>query len=408
MRRLLVISNGRGEDYIASRVVERLALVAPHVRPSAFPLVGMGDQQAAVGADVVGPRRELPSSGFTMHSPGVLWRDLRAGLLDLTLAQAAFLRRQRPDAVFVVGDFYAQAHAALVPAPRRVLQTLVSAHHAGGGPSLLRYFMEGFRPPELALLRGADRVYARDPATAELLARKGVDAVHLGNPMMDGLREPPLMRSDGGTPVVALLPGSRGQAAPSVHTMLEALELVPPALGLVAWTGAEVPPRPTGWEADEGAPGVSAAWRKGETRVMWVKGRFPAVLAAADAVIGTAGTANEQAVGLGLPVVAFPVPPFYGHAYMRNQKRLLEGALLTTEPVPERIAAMLRLALDDEGLRERARRTGEQRMGGPGASDALAADIAVWLEGLPAAEGVAATGVGDQTATASSTGPAPG
>src|SRR5690606_40457442 len=120
-------------------------------------------------------------------------------------------------------------------------------------------------------------------------------------------------------------------------------------------------PRPEGWEADDAAPpGLPAAWRRGPRRLWWTTGAFPAVLASADAVMGTAGTANEQAVGLGLPVVAFPVPPFYGAAYMRNQKRLLEGALLTTEPTPERISAMLRLALTDPGVRERARRVGAE------------------------------------------------
>lgn len=378
---LLVVCNGRGEDYIAARVLERLAAIAPEVSASAFPLVGTGDQLAAAGVDVVGPRRAMPSGGFTMHSPGVLWRDLRAGLLDLTIRQAAFLRRQKPDAVFVVGDVYAQAQAALVPAPRRVLQTLVSAHHAGGGPAVLRYFMEGFRAPELWLMRRADKVYARDAATARLLTRAGVRAAHLGNPMMDGLAAPPLVAGDDvRAPVVALLPGSRGQAERSVELMRLALSLSAPVVGLVAWTADRVPSRPEGWEAEDArVPGVLAAWRQGEARLWWTRDRFASVLAAADAVIGTAGTANEQAVGLGLPVVAFPVPPFYGEPYMRNQKRLLEGALLTTEAEPERIAAMLRLALTDAGVRERARRTGVERMGGPGASRALAEDLAAWL-----------------------------
>lgn len=381
MPRLLVVSNGRGEDYIAARVLERLAAIAPEVTASAFPLVGTGEQLTGAGVEVVGPRRDMPSGGFTMHSPGVLWRDLRAGLLDLTISQAAFLRRQRPEAVFVVGDVYAQAHAALVRAPRRVLQTLVSAHHSGGGPAVLRYFMEGFRAPELWLLRRADKVYARDVATAHLLARAGVSSAHLGNPMMDGLDAPPLATHEGiRAPVVALLPGSRGQAEASVDLMRRALELSAPVVGLVAWTGARLPTVPEGWEMEAvGVPGVLAGWRRGEVRLWWTRDRFPSVLASADAVIGTAGTANEQAVGLGLPVVAFPVPPFYGEPYMRNQKRLLEGALLTTEARPERVAAMLRLALTDADVRERARQTGEERMGGPGASEALARDLAAWL-----------------------------
>ena len=378
---LLVISNGKGEDYVAARVLERLRELAPGLSVAAFPLVGEGEQLAAAGVTVVGPRRALPSGGFTFHSPAVLWRDVRAGLLGLTLRQAAFLRGLGPRGMFVVGDVYAQAHAALVPAPRRVLQTLVSVHHGGGEGVGLRWFMEGFRGPELALLRRAQAVYARDDATAAWLRARGVPAAWVGNPMMDGLDAPPLVpRGTAGAPVVALLPGSRGQAAASLDLMRRALELAPPTLALVAWTGAAPLPRPEGWEADDAAPpGLPAAWRRGPRRLWWTTGAFPAVLASADAVLGTAGTANEQAVGLGLPVVAFPVPPFYGEAYMRNQKRLLGAGLLTCEPLPERVAALLAYALDEPGVRAAAAAAGAERMGPPGASERLARELAGWL-----------------------------
>src|SRR5690606_20487644 len=141
------------------------------------------------GLTLAGPRRRLPSDGFTLHDPQLLWRDLRAGLVGLTLRQAAHLRRTEADAVLVVGDVYAQLHAGLVRAPRRVLQPLVSVHHlSGGGTAPLRYFMERFRRPELFLLRRADRVYTRDAATADYLRGRRVHgATYLGNPMMDGL-----------------------------------------------------------------------------------------------------------------------------------------------------------------------------------------------------------------------------
>lgn len=379
---LLVVCNGKGEDYVAARVLERLRARARGLRVAAFPLVGVGERLAADEVEVVGPRRTLPSGGLTLHSLGSLWRDLRAGLVDLTLAQVRYLRGLRPRAVLVVGDVYAQALAALVPAPRRVLQTLVSVHHGGGEGVGLRWFMEGFRAPELALLRRAERVYARDPATAAWLSRVGVRAVCLGNPMMDGLEAPPLVpRGALEVPVVALLPGARGQAAASLDLMRRALELARPALGLVAWAGESLPRRPEGWVEEDAPFGVAAAWRRGGRRLWVAPGRFAAVLASADAAIGTAGTANEQAVGLGLPVVTFPVPPFHSEAFMRNQKRLLEGGLLTCEASPERVAATLELALADEAVRERARRAGEERMGGPGASDAIARELAAWLAG---------------------------
>lgn len=393
MTKLLIISNGNGEDFIAARLSEALLKRLPDLQIEAFPLVGLGVQLARAGVDLVGPRRRLPAAGFTLHSPRLLWRDLRAGLLPLTVAQASFLRTQRPSAVLVVGDVYAQLHASLVRAPRRVLQPLVSVHHFRRAPgaanhrsSVLRYFMESFRGPELRLLRRAQKVYTRDAATAAYLSQQGVaDAACLGNPMMDGLAATPLWSPGAapGRPVVALLPGSRGQAVASAQIMLRALTLLPAAHGLVAWTHEQVPPRPAEWdEEDVSLGGVAAAWvyRGGQHRVWWVRGRFPAVLASADAALGTAGTANEQAVGLGLPVVAFQVAPFYGRDYLLNQARLLGDGLLVAQPQAHSVAQHLRLALQDQGVRQRALEAGRERMGGPGASAALAADLADWLQ----------------------------
>lgn len=365
----------------------------------AFPLVGTGEQLERAGLRVVGPRRRLPADGFTMHDPRLIWRDLRAGLLRLTLQQAAWLRGRRPDAVLVVGDVYAQMHAARVRAPRRVLQPLVSVHHRAGGEgsrSPLRYFMERFRGPELFLLRRAAKVYTRDAATAAYLASLGVrHAAYLGNPMMDGLDAAPLtaeLEAGSGArwraaldlPTVALLPGSREQAPASVSIMLAALRQGAPKLGLVAWTRPEMPALLPGWRFDEDPPpigGLLGAWHapQGGARVWWLRGRFAAVLASARAALGTAGTANEQAVGMGLPVVAFEVPPLFGRDYLQNQARLLGDGLLVSSPQAEAVARQLESALGDERVRERARAAGAERMGGPGASDALADDLAAWL-----------------------------
>lgn len=250
--------------------------------------------------------------------------------------------------------------------------------------------MESFRGPELALLRRADRVYARDAATASYLSGRGVAAAYLGNPMMDGLAAPPLegLGPDAGRDVVALLPGSRAHAAESVRFMIGVLERVPAVHGLVAWLGDEVPEPPEGWEPEQAVTasvgGVRAAWRRpaGGQRVWWVEGRFASVLASARAVVGTTGTANEQAVGLGLPVVAFVVPPLYGADFVRNQARLLGRGLLVSKREPAAVAARLVEALRDERVRAAAKAAGAERMGLPGGSAALADDLAEWLAGL--------------------------
>ena len=72
----------------------------------------------------------------------------------------------------------------------------------------------------------------------------------------------------------------------------------------------------SGWKA--AAEGVSGSererfLRKNGAGLLLAQGRFGDILEASSVCIGLAGTANEQAVGLGKPVVAFPGPgsPIY-------------------------------------------------------------------------------------------------
>ena len=393
MKKLLIVSNGHGEDWIAARVGSELLRLDPSLHVEAFPLVGVGKHFSAAGIRVAGPRQALPSGGFTMHAPDLLFRDLRAGLLRLTAKQVGWLRAAKPAAVFTVGDFYAQAHSSLVRAPRSVLQPLISAHHfvgRRGGRKLLRYFMEDFRGAERRLLRAAGRVYARDERTATWLRDHGVDsAVFLGNPMMDGLTAAPLFEPGRGplgeAPIVALLPGSRAHAEASSAIMAEALTRLGSAHGLVAWTGRLPPPVLPGWQRQPGptADILAVDTAEGGRHVLWwVHRRFAAILRTARAVLATAGTATEQAVGLGLPAVVFPVPPLFTGPYLDNQVRLLGRGLLPVPAQPSKIAHKLRLALNDPERRRAAREAGLERMGTSGGSAAIALDLLHWLTSL--------------------------
>jgi uncharacterized protein (TIGR03492 family) len=70
--RLLVLSNGHGEDLIALRVLEALAERRPDLEVLVLPLVGEGRVFAAAEAAGVlqrcGPRQALPSGGFSNQS----------------------------------------------------------------------------------------------------------------------------------------------------------------------------------------------------------------------------------------------------------------------------------------------------------------------------------------------------
>ena len=392
-RRLWLVSNGHAEDLLAAALWSRLAQRLPGWTATALPLVGDGRAYVAAASThplaVVGPRRNLPGGGLTMHHPLLLWRDLRAGILAQTAAQWRALRAGEAAAVLVVGDVFAQAMATALGAPRRfVVQPLVSVRMAEGGGRVPwnRAFMERIRAPERALLRRAEVVYTRDEPTAAWLRERAVAARYLGNPIMDGL-EGRRLEPWPDLPTVALLPGSRAYAVAAVQVMLDALAVLADRgrrlAAAVAWTGQTLPGLPPGWRQEPGTENGETVWSRSGVRVAWVAGRFNDVLATAHAVLGATGTAQEQAVGLGLPVVSFALPPAPGRAFLANQARLLGPSLEVVPRAPAAIAAAVARALDDPERRATALRDGRARLGGPGGRDAIAADLVARLSGSP-------------------------
>jgi uncharacterized protein (TIGR03492 family) len=379
MSRVLVLSNGHGEDMIAATVAVRLR--AHGVSASALPLVGRGEAYRRAEIEVIGPARDLPSGGYLLSGPGRLWADLRSGFLGLTAGQWRALRAASASAsaCLTVGDWYALLNAVLFGCrPIFHVQPAVSVRSwPPGAPA----WKAPFGPFERALMKRCLAVYPRDGASARWLVDQGVGSVRdLGNPMLDAVTgteplEPP-------PPYLLLLPGSRRDAAFSLPLMLEACRRLGDAglTPVVAWSGArpEEIPLP-GWEctATGASAGVTHRLRHGDgTLVHLAQGSFAGALAGARLALSTSGTAAEQAAGRGVPLVGFPTPgPQYTAAFAAGQKRALGAALTLAEPTPGAVAAAGERILGDADYLGRARRAGQEAMGEPGAAERIALDI---------------------------------
>lgn len=382
--RCLILSNGHGEDVVGARLYQALAARQGAWQYAAFPVVGRGAAYQKLALEVLGPRQQMPSGGLTLHSVAYFVQDMRAGLLPMTAAQLRALKTLEADVLLVVGDAFALALSMLIRASARFyVQTLVSVRQQEAVPSRInRYFMEGFRGPELMLMRRAAQVYVRDAPSAAYLQARQIPAQYLGNPMFDALAaEKPLpeaVLAASGRPKIALLPGSRGYSPAALEKMLEVMKHVPEALGLIAWH-QDTPPKGLGvaWQA------LGAGWYRGSyqgsyrgsERLFLACGAFNEILAAADMVLGTAGTAHEQAAMQQKPVVSFPVAS-YTRAFLANQQRLLGDALTVCPPEPPRIAAAVRALWQDAARFKAAAEAGRRRMGGGGA-EAIVQDIAL-------------------------------
>ncbi|WP_245576152.1 lipid-A-disaccharide synthase-related protein [Deinococcus murrayi] len=393
-RPLLLLSNGTAEDLIGARLLSHLGRGA-----QVLPLVGEGRAYAGVpGATRLGPTLRLPSGGFPFGSAANLWADLRAGLLGTTLGQvrAARAAGRGAGAVAVVGDAHALTLGTLAAraggVPLVHVQPLLSAHYAEGlglRGALRELNALGANlplPSELALARRAHAVYLRDAATARLYAARGVRAHWAGSFAMDVLPAPErdLFPLTGGRPVLALLPGSREDHRESLPLMLRAAARLPEVTPLVAWAhGWEGVTLPPGWrlrpEDDR------TAWAQGEgASVVLLRGAFGAAARAADVAVGTAGTANEQLAGLGVPVVAFPTGgPQFTPGFLRRQGRLLGEALRPVPADPEAVAGEVRALLRDGQRRARAALDGMTRVGPGGALPVIAAELRALLTQRP-------------------------
>ena len=405
--RLLVLSNGHGEDLIALRVIEALRCLQPAVDIAVLALVGEGAAFTGaprhLGLQCLGPCRPLPSGGFSNQSLRGLLQDLAAGLPLSTWQQLLVARRwgATGQPILAVGDLLPLAMAWLGGGPYGFIGTPKSDYTwmtppvPGWGSTAAadgyhRCKGSEWDPWEWALMRHprCRLVAVRDRLTARGLRAHGVGALAPGNPMMDGFQEHPLPPTLRQRRRILLLPGSRlPEALGNLKRLLTSLPdshqcdrlggvtvLLPTGRGLSS--SRELPDLLRGAQFDPmpppGLSGAEARWRRGPLE-MWIRqGCFEVWAPWAEVGVATAGTATEQLVGLGLPALSLPGPgPQFTQGFARRQSRLLGGAVVPCASPGELGSRLLEL-LRDPMARERLGRLGRQRMGPPGGSAALA------------------------------------
>jgi uncharacterized protein (TIGR03492 family) len=416
--RLLVLSNGHGEDLIALRVIEALARLQPELSMAVLALVGEGAIFSGAPADIqlqqVGPTLRLPSGGFSNQSLGGLLQDLAAGLPRTTWQQLQVVRRWGANGqpILAIGDLLPLAMAWLGGGPYGFIGTPKSDYTwrspapPGWGRSPVadayhRVKGSEWDPWEWALMahRRCRCVAVRDGLTARGLRAHHIRAEAPGNPMMDGFTATPLPACLQTGRRVMLLPGSRlPEALGNFQRLLASLPdsaactrlggltvLVPigrdlndaPALASLLFDQGFQPMSPPTHS------GAEAAWSRGALHLWLGPGCFAAWAPWAEVGLATAGTATEQLVGLGVPALSLPGPgPQFTAGFARRQSRLLGGAVQPCR-TPEQLGSWLLALLQDSSARVALGQKGRQRMGPAGGSEALARVVAKRLLGSP-------------------------
>jgi uncharacterized protein (TIGR03492 family) len=400
---VLLLSNGHGEDLSGAKIAE--ALMARGIAVEALPLVGHGRPYRQLGVPVLGRTRECSTGGLGYTSLAGQLREIREGQWTYLLGRLLWLARHRKrfERVVGVGDLLAVLGAWLGGPGAAVYLVAYSSHYEGR----LRLPW-----PCGALLRSRRivQIWSRDALTAhQLSAQLGKPVVFAGNPFLDGVMDaaqpsghPPAQPIPQGQSL-ALLPGSRmPEALHNLALMLQVVSRLPSQnlriqAALVSSLTAEAieaMAAPLGWQLD---PSRSLLLR-GPWQVELGWGQFAAILNRAGLVLASAGTASEQAVGLGKPVLQLcGRGPQFTATFAEAQRRLLgpgvscakgkPGSTAVLQATADLAAQHLAALADPEAgpaWKRQLAALGSERIGAPGGSAQIAKAI---MERIPATSG---------------------
>ena len=237
-------------------------------------------------------------------------------------------------------------------------------------------------------------IFTRDAFTAEDLQQQGFkQASFLGYPIMDILTPTEKnLHLDDNIPTIALLPGSRiPEALNNLELLLKvceslaSLEKVQFRVALVKAiqeNELEILAKNLGWQYQ--SCGILIKKQEENTiRVECYYQAFSDIINHCDLALGMAGTAVEQVVGLGKPVIQLPGKgPQFTYPFAEAQMRLLGISVKTmgksykNSDIFIATAKTIQSILQDQDYLEKCRKNGEERVGKPGGSLNIAQAIA--------------------------------
>jgi uncharacterized protein (TIGR03492 family) len=427
---LLVLSNGHGEDAIATRILRSLQQL-PHP-PSIFalPLVGEGYAYQKLDIPVIGSVQTMPSGGFVYMDGRQLMRDVKGGLIKLTLKQIqatqSWVKAQKQagnrSAILAVGDIVPLLFAWVSGANYAFVGTAKSEYYVRDESGLLKRTNKGaywenfsgsiYHPWERWLMtrRRCRAVFPRDSLTTEILQKMHVPAFDMGNPMMDGL-EPSfpthrfyntnIEHEEIIRPlVVTLLPGSRiPEAYDNWEQIMVAMSSIMGNMrepnyaghtsGNVLFLGAIAPnldshiftqamtnqgwhPHPLAEFPIKFSDNQALTFKNKNAYLILTQNAYNDCLHLADAALAMAGTATEQFVGLGKP--AFTIPgqgPQFTPGFAEAQSRLLGDSIILVKEAAD-IGKQIRTFFAHPDKFHVVAKNGLRRMGKPGAAERIA------------------------------------
>ncbi|MBD2775159.1 lipid-A-disaccharide synthase-related protein [Iningainema tapete] len=422
---LLALSNGHGEDFIAVRILQELQQQPNPPEIFALPLVGEGHAYQKLNIPLIGSVRTMPSGGFIYQDGLQLVRDMRGGLVQLTLSQIQAVRSwvtssHHKRAILAVGDIVPLLFAWLSGANYAFVGTAKSEYYVRDEVGLLKrkspmsarwenFSGSIYHPWERLLMSNphCKAVFPRDALTTEILQKFSVPAFDLGNPMMDGLEStvgrqefynPNIEKQELARPlIITLLPGSR---PPEAYANWKQIMIAVSALmafqqrdfsfyssRTMVFLAAIAPSlhfdsmrqilQSQGWRTHSPSPiqisdANALTFKQKNAYLILTQNAYNDCLHLGDMAIAMAGTATEQFVGLGKPAITIPGSgPQFTPGFAEAQSRHLGQSVILVEEAQEVVEAVRSLLANPDRLQVIAE-NGVRRMGKPGAARRIA------------------------------------
>lgn len=300
MVKIVIVSNGYGEDLIASKLVTALLKQGtPKESIYAAPLIGHGNIYQSLGASIMTTEDPLPSGGF-LRSILAFIRDIKHGLLGRLSRQLTAMKPLKENATYTiaVGDVFCLFMAAQHNhSPLYFLPTAKSD-----------LFMKHSFLEKLYIRKKAALVFPRDEVTTANFNKSAIHADFFGNPMFENLLPETTLPVVQTQKTITWLPGSREEAFKNLSYFLTLIDNLPDTIQHILTIPPTLPLNKILLHNEKWT-----ALYQNKTQYLLSKSKkvlltqaFVSAVQESDIVVGLAGTANEQAVFLGKTVLTFP------------------------------------------------------------------------------------------------------
>ena len=331
MSKILILSNGHGEDLSGSLIAKQFIKSGYSVH--ALPIVGKGNHYEKENIKIIGKTKEFNTGGIGYNSLKGRLTEIFGGELFYLLKRLhlTYKIKKKYDYFFVVGDIVPVFFAWVCKKNFFTYLVAYSSHYDGKLklPWPSKFFL---------LSKKAKKIYTRDSLTAhDLTLQLKKEVSFLGNPFMDNLlsRNKELKKSEFS---IGLFPGSRfPEVLDNFALILEVLEKLSDLryfqkiefnFAIVnALSSSQIKDifHNRGWlylKKIKEEYHMKFHYKSLEVNVYW--NNFDKILLKSRCCISMTGTAAEQAIGLGKPVIQIEGKgPQFTKSFAEAQRRLL-------------------------------------------------------------------------------------